>query len=230
MKARVAQPPGCEVRQGRAAAPRGLDRPHEIRQGVVSHHVRREVRIAAIEDDPARAFRIGRRKQGCDGGAVRGADQCGASAAGRVHDGAHVLHPDPERRRLVRLDPVAQTRPAFVEQDEAAEGGEPAEQVAVARVLALDLKVRHEARDVDEVQRAVADDLVGDADIAILGVADFGRLHGSHRRCLQSRDGIAGRACTSSPSARPPTHCRKCRHPAQLLGFPTDRPVCIHNP
>ena len=46
--------------------------------------------------------------------------------------------------------------------------------VAVERILPGEVHVRDPARDDDEVERSVADDLVGNADVAALGVACLG--------------------------------------------------------
>jgi hypothetical protein len=60
----------------------------------------------------------------------------------------------------VRIDAIAQSSPALVKLDESGEGAEPLEQVAVARVLPMDLQIRDEARHEDKVYRSIADDLV----------------------------------------------------------------------
>ena len=71
---------------------------------------------------------------------------------------------------------IGEPGPALVEEDQPREGREPAEEARVARLLPRQLEVGDPARDKDEVERAVADDLIGDVDVAAPGVARLRRL------------------------------------------------------
>src|SRR5438309_11172482 len=59
---------------------------------------------------------------------------------------------------------------AFVEQDQAAEGGEAFEEGGHRRQLPHIGQVRYPAQDEDQVEWTVADDLVGDVDVAAASV------------------------------------------------------------
>src|SRR4029453_5078287 len=62
--------------------------------------------------------------------------------------------------------PVRETRAALVEADQARERSEPLEEVGVRRIPPVDLEVREEPGDEDQVERSVAGQLVGDVDVA----------------------------------------------------------------
>ena len=97
------------------------------------------------------------------------------SRAGRVHHRAHVVHP-----RLEVRDPgdaIRRAGAALVEDDQPAERRRSARRTRRAPVLPEQLDVRDAPGHVDEVERPVADDLVGDADVAAPRVARLG-LHG----------------------------------------------------
>ena len=66
----------------------------------------------------------------------------------------------------IDLDPVGEARPTLVEMDDAREGAELLAVPREQRVVPHELDVRHRARRVDEVDRAVAADAVGDRDVA----------------------------------------------------------------
>ena len=72
-------------------------------------------------------------------------------------------------------DAVGHTGAALVEEDEAAERGESRQEVRVGGTRHAELDVRHPPLDVDEVERAVAHDRVGDVDVAAARVAGLGR-------------------------------------------------------
>ena len=69
---------------------------------------------------------------------------------------------------------VGQPGAALVEEDQARERGEPLEEARAARLLPVQLEVGDEPGHEDQVDRAVADDLVGDVDVAALRVAGLG--------------------------------------------------------
>src|SRR5829696_62934 len=65
----------------------------------------------------------------------------------------------------------------LVEHDHAAERPEARQEMRHGRVVPVEVDVGDEAGDVDEVERALPEHLVGDADFAALGVVGVG-LHG----------------------------------------------------
>jgi hypothetical protein len=69
---------------------------------------------------------------------------------------------------------VKRTVARLVEENHAAEGSKPPYPVAVERVLPREIDVRDPARDDDEVERPVPHDLIGNVDVAALGVTGFG--------------------------------------------------------
>ena len=66
--------------------------------------------------------------------------------------------------------------PALVEQDDARERGQPLDEVTVARLVPEDAQVSEEAADDHEVDGTVADDGVGDVDIAAERVPNCRKL------------------------------------------------------
>ncbi len=66
--------------------------------------------------------------------------------------------------------PVGTPGAALVEEHEAADSGEATEDASEVRQVPHHLDVRDETGDEEEVEWAVADDLVGDAQLAALGV------------------------------------------------------------
>jgi hypothetical protein len=65
-------------------------------------------------------------------------------------------------------------RATLIEDDHAAERREPPHPVAVEWVLPSEIDVRNPARDDDEIERPLADDLIGNVDVAALGVPCLG--------------------------------------------------------
>ena len=70
-------------------------------------------------------------------------------------------------------DAVGHPHAALVEEDQARELGEPLAEPPVRRELPCDLEMGVGALDVDEVERAVADDSVRDVDVAAAPEADL---------------------------------------------------------
>ena len=169
-------------------------------------HPGEEMRVGAVEHQRARAFRIGRGEQDRHRPAFRGAEQHGALRANRVHHGAHVVHPGLEVRQMMRVDPVGKPGAALVEQDEAAEGTEPPQQMGVARVLPMDVQVGDEAGHEHQVDRPVADHLIGDPNITASGVTGLGRLQ---RRAPRSAASSGRIIAGPSGSAKSPSRARE---------------------
>jgi hypothetical protein len=103
------------------------------------------------------------------------AEQRCALRTGRVHHRAHVVHALFESRNS--REPIRQAGAALVEQDQAREAGEAGKEFRVCRVLPGNVEVRDKARHINYVERPVADDLVGDVDVAAFGVTGFRRFH-----------------------------------------------------
>ena len=95
-------------------------------------------------------------------------------AASRIlHQGAQVIHPFFERRHG---DPIGQAGAALVEHDQPRERGETLEVPALVGVLPLQLEVRDEWWNVNEVEGPVAANLICDVHFARLrvpGLRDF---------------------------------------------------------
>jgi hypothetical protein len=92
-------------------------------------------------------------------GTLAGAEHRGATAPGGIYHGAQVLYVGCEAR-FATIAAIAQAGAAAVEQDQPAEGGEPMQKVAEARLLPQNLKIRKGRRHEDEVKRALAHDLI----------------------------------------------------------------------
>src|SRR5207248_8493140 len=100
---------------------------------------------------------------------------------------AEIVHALLERR--VADVTVRKTRAALVEQDHPGEPREPTHPVAVKRILPREVDVRDPAGHDDEIERAIAYDLVGDVDVTALGVAGV-----SSHRVVRSKSRASGRA------------------------------------
>jgi hypothetical protein len=97
------------------------------------------MRISAVQHQRARTLRVAGGEQNGYGGSVRRPEQCGPSAAGRIHDGVQIIHVCLEARRLGAIAPIAQSGAALVEQDQAAEGCKPVQEMTEASLLPMDL-------------------------------------------------------------------------------------------
>jgi hypothetical protein len=75
----------------------------------------------------------------------------------------HVVHALLEREDLRAA--VRHASAALVEQNEAAERSEPADERSVLRGLPGCLDVRHVARNPEQIERAIANDLIGDVNV-----------------------------------------------------------------
>jgi hypothetical protein len=104
--------------------------------------------------------------------------QDGSRRAHRVEDGAHVVHSRFQSRKVA--PEVRQAGPALVEQDQPEPSGETfVEAAPMWRLPAVD-EVGDVVRDVDQVDVAVADHLVGDRNAAAARVADVERHVGEY--------------------------------------------------
>ena len=104
------------------------------------------------------------------------AEERGAFGAGRVHHRAHVVH------ALFEMGdadmPVGETGAALVEQNQAGKSSEAGKEMGTTRIFPKQLDIGDKTRNEDQVEPAAADHLVGDVDIAALGVAGFRRHRG----------------------------------------------------
>ena len=89
----------------------------------------------------------------------------------------HVVHPLLERLRARYR--IRQAGPAFVEHDQPGERCDPAQEVGGLRVLPVLLDVRQPLRDQDQVDVAIAQRLIRDAQIACLGESCLRKRHRS---------------------------------------------------
>ena len=169
-------------------------------------------RDGRVQDEGGDAIGVLRRQPQRDRAAERIAPQRGARAADRVEDGDRVAHLVLEARR--RPDPLGQAGPAAIEQDEARERGVALEEAAQARQLPHVLDLGDPTRQEQQVERALADHLVGDAHVAAARVSGRGR----HRSAM-SVSALAARASTPSPCTAPSDQ----REPAGLARTSTTR-------
>ena len=89
-------------------------------------------------------------------------------------------HPLLQGRRLEH--PIGESGTPFVEPDQAGEARQALEQPSAGGEFPLKFQVRHEPGNEYEIDRAIADDLVGDVDITALYVSSLRRLHLELRR------------------------------------------------
>ena len=136
-----------------------------------------------------------------------GGEQRADEAAQRVgeHGRAFAAGGVEHRQRVLRLlldgvvveHALGQPGAAAVEQDQPPERGEPLEEAAVGRRLPEVLDLRDPAGQEQQVEAAVADDLVGDRRVAaarVAGLRDHARPPISARNGRGRLDGRAGRA------------------------------------
>jgi hypothetical protein len=128
------------------------------------------------EQQSLRAFGIRRREENRQWAPLGHADQSGALGADRVHDGTNVVHPLLER---ADRNVVGEAHSALVEHDQPRERGEAVVEAPDAGLFAKHLQVREGAVDEDDVERALANGVVGDVDVTASRVTDlrFGRAH-----------------------------------------------------
>ena len=124
------------------------------------------------EDEAGAALGIGGRKEHTDARARPAGPENGGFRAGRVHHCAHVVHRRFERLHLA--DAIRQAGPALVEHEHAAARGKTLDVTHEQRLLPGRQEVSGNPTDEDDVGRALADDLVGDRDVAATGVLHVG--------------------------------------------------------
>ena len=193
----------CQALQVGAIAPAGahLGQPSAplLRRGRPRVVGRAGASDAGVDDRDAHAS-VGIRggEQQGEAGAGAAAEEHGAIGSGRVHDRPNVVHRRVDRLHLA--DTVGETRPALVEHQHATEGGEALDVADEQRLLPGREEVARDPPHEDDVGRAIADDLVGDGDVAAARVGDFGRE--SRAECPLSRQPTSAQSRPASPSSR----------------------------
>ncbi len=182
LEARIVGLSGRECSERGAGSPRPLGVIEERRQGLRPHHGRMEMGVTAVKHERPGPFRIGCGKQNRHRGAFGGAKQRRTAAAGRIHDGANIVHPGFEVWQIAVVDPVAEAGASLVELDESCKGAEPLEQVAVAGVFPVNFEIGKKSRHENEIDRTVADHLIGDPHIAAAGISGLRRFHMSRSK------------------------------------------------
>ena len=79
---------------------------------------------------------------------------------------------------MMRVDPVGQPGAALVEQDEPRERAQPRHEMGEAGIFPMHFEVGDVARHEHEIDLAVADDLIGNPNVAALRVTRLRRRHG----------------------------------------------------
>ena len=156
-------------------------------------------RVRADRDQRPHPLRIRGGEQDAHRAALGQAEQSRALRPDRVHHRADVVHARLQRRRA---HGVGHPLSSLVEADEAAERRELRQEVGVVGNRPRELDVRGERRDVDDVERAVAGDLIRDRDVAAARVASLGL----HPRIVAH----VGSSSERSSTARPRSSARIC--------------------
>ena len=120
--------------------------------------------LRPLEDEGADPIGMRGGEQDGERPALRLTEQRGAVAAGCVHDGLYVVHALLERGRAGHS--VGHPHAALIEQDDPGELAEPLAVMPERGQFPVDLEVGVRALGVDEIDRSVADDPVGDVDAA----------------------------------------------------------------
>jgi hypothetical protein len=132
-------------------------------------------RPGSVEDRGGGSLRVRGREEKRHRPALGDAEEGGSLGSDGVHPGADVVHPRLEVGNAARA--VGEAGPALVEQDHAREGGEPSQRLGCGAVPGGLEHRQDPATDEHDVEGPVADGRVGDADVAVLHVADFRGIH-----------------------------------------------------
>ena len=133
------------------------------------------------------------------------AEDRGLLRPGGIHDCTDVRHLGLEVREMIEGHWIGQAGSPPVEDDQAPDGSEPPSLVRQLRDLPERLDVVHPALDQHQVQGALAHDLVGEVDVAVLRV--LGRrqaVHGS--QACQSGDPVRVRCDPHGRAGRVVVH------------------------
>lgn len=125
-------------------------------------------------------------------------------------DRTHIVHPQLERWQALVRHAVGEAGAAFVEQDQARERREPPQKVRVLGHLPALLDIRDPARNPDQVERPLPDNLIGDVDLADLGIKGPGPVHTGNLRPSVSRAYATSEADLAFGFRRPPSSVTRC--------------------
>ena len=151
--------------------------------------------VGRAENERGRPLGERRGEEGADGAALGTAEQRCLFRPDVVQNGTDVI--EHLLVRAEREDAIGQPRAAPVEHDEARERRHALEELGVRRQPLVLLEMRHVARGEEQIERTVAQHLVGDIELAALRVPG-GALH--DEQCLSCR--LAG--CVGSRRAGRP--------------------------
>ena len=122
--------------------------------------------VAAVDDQRARPLGIGRGEQRAIGPPSDTPNERRPLGADGVHHGPHVVHPLLERRQSLDRHRIGQPGAALVEEDQPRERREPLGGTARTPARPRSARCARPSPDEHQVDRSVADDLVGDVDVA----------------------------------------------------------------
>ena len=181
----VASPPALEgsIRRARgrkslhaaAGAPCLLDIAEECRECRFGRKPVGEARKAAVERQRAATIRIGRGKQDGQRRAFGNPQQRCLLHAGRIHHRAEIVHTLIEAGKLGY--PIRHSGAALVEGYYPGVAAQTVQKAGEVGLVPIILDVRYEAWNHDQIDRAIAKRLIGDVNVAALGVLR-NRLHG----------------------------------------------------
>src|SRR6266566_9397837 len=137
-----------------------------------ANHARRRV----DQNQGRRSLRIGGREQRAERPAIAEAADNRTLGPSRVHHRTDVVHPHLERGPD---DAVRHACPALVEEEEATQRRQAAEELRLRRILPDELHMVGQARNEDEVELPLPDLLVGDVNVAAERVVGFRCFHRS---------------------------------------------------
>ncbi len=135
----------------------------------------REPGVGAVRGEGGHPLGVGGGEELAHRAALGDAEQCRSLAPRGVHHGTQVVHALLEGGRAARA--VGEALAALVVAHEPGERLHPLGEVCGARVLPHHLLVGDESGHEHEVERTVARDLVGQAHVAVAGVADVWLVH-----------------------------------------------------
>ena len=138
-----------------------------------------------IQDQARHALRMHRREHRTERTCVGEAEQRRALRAHRVEHRRDIVHEILKRRQIVARVAVGQARSSPIDDHDSRKRRQPAQELREEGVLPDDLQVA-ERRDVDQIDRAVADDRKGDRHVTVSRVANL-RLHRAHRTHVAAR-------------------------------------------
>jgi hypothetical protein len=163
-------------------------------------------REGSVEHERQGPFGIRCGEQAARRTSLKGPEQDGALGARSVHDGQDVLHALLQRREGIWRDPIGKARAPPVEEDQAAEGGEPPKEPRELGHVPCQVEMGDPAGGQDDVHRSFPHHLVRDAEASALRVSDARApmllpldRHSCHRRSrrpVPPRQGPARARCS----------------------------------